>query len=104
MLPDDDKDDLEKVKSTRKKTAPKPRPRVIAAKARERDVTLRSRWPGRLIVLKDTVPSGTRYEFPRPGSTLEVRAEDVPELLSRRRKPAGCCGAGKVEQLYFEVV
>jgi hypothetical protein len=80
---------------TRKKAAP--------ASARVTKIVLRSLWPSKLIILEGSMPSGTRYEFPAGGSTLQVEPEDAPVLLARRRK-AGCCGAGIAEQPFFEQV
>lgn len=74
--------------------------RVQPAKASP--VLLRSRWPGRVIVTEDMVPSGQQYVFPQGGSTVTVADEDVEALLARRRK-SGCCGAGQTEP-FFELV
>lgn len=66
-------------------------------------VSLQSLYAGKMIVLADTVPSGTRYVFPSPGSVVSVNAEDVNGLLARKRKQSGCCGGGRVEQPFFRL-
>lgn len=36
--------------------------------------------------------SGKRYDFPEPGSVLEVDSRDVPAMLAYRIGTTGCCG------------
>jgi hypothetical protein len=87
-------------KASEKKVTSKDVSRIKAAQ-KELDVSIRSRWPGQLIVTEDQVPSGNRYVFPHGGSVVEVAAEDVETLLARQRK-SGCCGTGQVEH-FFEL-
>ena len=88
----------------KKKVTPKDVEEVFAARASKtgKGVSIRNLWPGRLIVKEDQVPSGNIYDFPHPGAVLPVAKEDVETLLARHRL-AGCCGAGKTEQKFFEL-
>lgn len=36
--------------------------------------------------------SGQRYDFPGPGSVLEVDSRDVPAMLAYRIGTTSCCG------------
>lgn len=36
--------------------------------------------------------SGQRYDFPEPGSVLEVDSRDVPAMLAYRIGTTSCCG------------
>lgn len=94
-----------KRKPSRKKVTPKAVDEVLAArasKAGEPSVPIRNLWPGRLIVKEDQVPSRSVYDFPHAGAIVPVVEEDVETLLARHRL-AGCCGAGKTEQKFFEL-
>ncbi len=41
--------------------------------------------------------SGQRYDFPGPGSVLEVDSRDVPAMLAYRIGNSNCCGGGPVD-------
>lgn len=97
----------EEVKPKKKKrVTPASTARLIAAREEKRSkepVEIRSRWPRKILVKEDTMPSGRRYVFSKGGSVVAVAPEDVDVLLSRRRS-VGCCGAGRVEEPFFELV
>jgi len=112
-MPDDDngasEDEVKLERTSEEKKKDKVESRVApksktarAQPAASSKVLLRSRWPGRLLVTADMVPSHSTYEFPKGGGSVSVAAEDVESLLARQRK-SGCCGAGGVEP-FFELV
>ena len=90
----------------KKKVTPTSTDRLIAAREEKRKkepIEIRSRWPGKILVTEDTMPSGRRYVFEQGGSVVAIAPKDVDALLSRRR-PVGCCGTGRVEEPFFERV
>jgi hypothetical protein len=90
----------------KKKVTPTSTDRLIAAREEKRKkepIEIRSRWPRKILVKEDSMPSGRRYVFPKGGSVVAVAPQDVDVLLSRRRS-VGCCGAGRVEEPFFELV
>lgn len=99
--------EMEEVKpKKKKKVTPASTARLVAAREEKRSkepIEIRSRWPGRILVEKDTMPSGRGYVFPKGGSVVAVAPEDKDVLLSRRR-PVGCCGTGRVEEPFFELM
>jgi hypothetical protein len=63
-------------------------------------IVLVSIYPGRYIA--DQMPSGRRYEFD-PGTEVKVLKMDA-EILLKRHRPVGCCGAPPVAKPLFEVM
>lgn len=41
--------------------------------------------------------SGQRYDFPGPGSVLDVDDRDIPAMLAYRIGTTNCCGGGNVD-------
>lgn len=68
-------------------------------------VALRCIYPGRLVILAEKTPSGTRYDVLN-GHRIEVDAADAEYLLSLTRKQSNCCGGGQApaDLNYFEEV
>jgi len=73
-----------------------------APKRSSQKVSVRSLWPGKVVVHGDNVPSGKSYVFPGAGAVVDVAEEDVRFLLARRRR-VGCCGTGVTEEPFFEL-
>ncbi len=49
--------------------------------------------------------SGNRYDFPQPGSVLEVDSRDVPAMLAYRIGTTSCCGGSNpTGNTVFQVV
>ena len=64
------------------------------------DIDLVSTYPG--IYVADHMPSGRQYEFVI-GAKVKVSKLDA-EILLKRCRPVGCCGAPPVASRIFEVV
>ena len=63
-------------------------------------VPIRSLWPSRIVV---TAPSGTRYEWERGGSQVNVEAADVEFVMSKNRNAGRACCGSSGERIYFEI-
>ncbi len=49
--------------------------------------------------------SGQRYDFPAPGSVLEVDSRDVPAMLAYRIGTTSCCGGSDPSgNVVFQVI
>lgn len=56
--------------------------------------------PSRVIV--KNAPSGTLYVWPKAGSTIAVKVEDIPFLAEKNHKARACCGSSG-ERRYFDI-
>ncbi len=76
------------------KSAPDEGLKEVVAKATAKDriesVKVQCLFPARVIYTGAV--SGQRYDFPGPGSVLDVDSRDVPDMLAYRIGTTSCCG------------
>lgn len=76
-----------------------PETKIAVEKTAAKDTITRTKvqclFPAHVIYTGAT--SGQRYDFPGPGSVLEVDSRDVPAMLAYRIGTTNCCGGGNMD-------